>query len=104
MVFKPGLVYEHIDLNLANPVLADRRVRQALLYGIDREAMSQQLFDGRQPVAHSNVNPLDWVHAEDLPKYPHDRAKAAALLDEAGWRPGVGGLRRNAKASRCRWN
>lgn len=97
VVFKPGLVYEHIDLNLANSVLADRRVRQALLYGIDREAMSQQLFDGRQPVAHSNVNPLDWVHADDLPKYPHDRAKAAALLDEAGWRPGVGGLRRNAK-------
>lgn len=97
VIFKPGLVYEHIDLNFANPILADRRVRHALIYGIDREAMSRQLFDGRQPVAHSNVNPLDWVHAEDVPKYPHDPGKAAALLDEAGWTLGAGGVRRNAK-------
>lgn len=96
-IFKPGLVYEHIDLNLANPILADRRVRQALLYGVDREGMSKQLFDGRQPVALTNVNPLDWVVAADVKSYPYDPAKAAALLDEAGWRSGAGGLRRNAK-------
>lgn len=96
-VFKPGLVYEHVDLNQANPVLADRRVRQALLHGVDREGMSRQLFDGRQPVAQTNVNPLDWVHAGDVPTYPYDPARAAALLDEAGWRPDAGGVRRNAK-------
>ena len=33
IIYKPGLVYEHIDLNLDNPILADRRVRQALLHG-----------------------------------------------------------------------
>ncbi len=33
IAYKPGLVYEHIDLNLDNPILADRRVRQALIYG-----------------------------------------------------------------------
>lgn len=97
VLFKPGLVYEHLDVNLSNPVLADVRVRRGLLHALDRETLSKQLFDGRQPVAHSNVTPLDWVFAEDVPKYPFDPASAARLLDEAGWRLGAGGLRRNAK-------
>lgn len=96
VIFKPGLVYEHIDINLASPVMADKRVRQALLYALDREAVNKQLFDGRQPVAHSSVNPLDGVYAEDVPKYRHDPVKAAALLDAAGWRM-AGAVRRNAQ-------
>lgn len=96
VVFKPGLVYEHIDLNLGTPVLADRRVRQALLYALDREALNRQLFDGRQPVAQTTVNPLDGVHADDVPKYKYDPARAAALLDEAGWKLN-GAVRRNAE-------
>ena len=94
-VYKAGLIYEHIDLNLDNPILADRRVRQALLYGLDRQAISQQLFQGRQPVADSNVSPLDWVYSEDTQRYPYDSAKAEALLADAGWRPGPDGVRVN---------
>jgi peptide/nickel transport system substrate-binding protein len=97
VVFKPSLVYEHLDVNLANPVLADRAVRQALMHALDREALSKQLFDGRQPVAHSVVPPLDWVFADDVAKYPYDPAKAAALLETAGWKAAAGGMRRNAK-------
>ncbi|HTT81639.1 MAG TPA: ABC transporter substrate-binding protein, partial [Stellaceae bacterium] len=40
MIYKPGLIFEHVDLNLARPALADRRVREALLLGIDRRAIS----------------------------------------------------------------
>jgi peptide/nickel transport system substrate-binding protein len=64
--------------------------------GLDREALSQQLFEGRQAVAHSNVNPLDWVYSEDIPRYEEDLAAAAALLDEAGWSELRGGVRHNA--------
>ncbi len=96
VIFKPGLIYEHIDLNLDNPALADRRVRQALILGIDRDAISSKLFEGRQPVAHSNVNPLDWVHAADVPTYKLDVKKAAALLDAAGWTSMKNGIRHNA--------
>ena len=98
--YKPGLIYEHIDLNLDNPILKDRRVRHALVYAIDRDAINAQLFDGRQPVAHSNVNPLDWVYAKDTPNYPHDPAKAAALLDAAGWRVIKDGMRHDAAGRR----
>ena len=96
IVYKPGLIYEHLDVNLDNPILADRRVRQALIQGIDRDAINQQLFEGRQPVAHTGVNPLDWVFSEDVPTYAYDPAAAAALLDEAGWTDMRGGIRHNA--------
>ena len=96
IITKPSLVYEHLDLNLDHPPLHDVRVRRALLYAVDRDILVAALFEGRQPVATSNVSPLDPNHAEDLPAYPYDPAKAAALLDEAGWPLGSGGLRRNA--------
>lgn len=100
VVFKPGLIYEHIDLNLDNPILKDKRVRQALLYALDREALVKQLFDGRQPVAHTSVNPLDWVYWDGVKKYPHDPKRAAELLDAAGWSVMRGGFRHNAKGER----
>ena len=96
IIYKPGLVFEHIDLNLDLPALSDRRVREALLLGLDRETISQSLFAGRQPVADSFVNPLDPGFSAGTPRYRHDPKRAAALLDEAGWPLGAGGLRSNA--------
>jgi peptide/nickel transport system substrate-binding protein len=96
IIYKPGLVFEHVDLNLGVPALSDRRVRQALLLGLDREAISRSLFAGRQPVADSFVNPLDRGFSTATPQYRHDPKRAAALLDEAGWRLDAGGVRRNA--------
>lgn len=93
IVYRSGLVYEHIDMNLSNPALSDLRVRQALLHGIDREAISSQLFQGKQPVAHGNVNPLDKWHDPETPKYAYDPEAARALLDAAGWVPGPDGIR-----------
>ena len=100
VLYKPSLGYEHVDLNLDDPGLADRRVRQALLYAIDRAAISKQLFAGRQPVADSFVSPLDWVYTADVPRYPYDPEKARALLDAAGWHAAGDGIRRNAAGKR----
>src|SRR4029077_1193893 len=93
MIYQPGLVYEHIDLNLDRPALADRRVREALILGLDREAISKSLFAGRQKVADSFVNPLDAGYSADTPRYHHDPVRAAALLEAAGrdGDPGGGG-------------
>ena len=70
IMFQPGLFYEHIDLKLDNPALSDVRVRRALLHAIDREQISERLFQGRQPVVHNTVNPLDEVYSDNYPKYP----------------------------------
>src|SRR3546814_3977229 len=58
VIYEPSLLYEHIDLMLDNPILQDKRVRQALVYAIDRGTINQRLFEGRQPVAHSGASPL----------------------------------------------
>ena len=100
--YKPGLIYEHIDLNLDNPVLADRRVRRALLHAIDRETINRQLFAGHQPVAHGQTNPLDTVYDKDAPHYAYDPARAKALLDAAGWSVLRKGIRHNAAGQRLR--
>ncbi len=85
VIFRPSLAYEHIDLNLDRPFLGDQRVRQALLYAIDRQAIVDRLFGDKQPVATSNVSPLSPDFSSAVAKYPFDPEKAASLLEEAGW-------------------
>lgn len=98
--YKPGLIYEHLDVMLDNPILADVRVRRALILAIDREAISAQLFAGKQPVAHKGTHPLDWTHSDDVRKYPHDPDQARALLEAAGWSVAGDGIRRNKAGER----
>ncbi len=99
-IYKPGLVYEHMDLNLDTPALSDRRVRQALVMAIDRGQIVGRLFEGRQTVAHTTVNPLDGMHDDNVRAWPFDLPRARDLLEEAGWRPGPDGIRRNAAGER----
>ncbi len=96
MVYTPGLFYEHIDLMLDNPILADKQVRQALLYALDRETLTEQLFQGHQPVADTSVHPLDWVHTDNVRHYDHDPDQAVELLEAAGWTEIRDGVRHNA--------
>jgi len=98
--YLPSLIYEHIDFNLDHPALKDRRVRQALILASDRETLVRQLFEGKQPVAASFVNPRDTGYAAGLAAYPHDLAKAQALLAAAGYERIVGGVRVNAAGER----
>jgi peptide/nickel transport system substrate-binding protein len=99
-IFKPSLTYEHLDLKKENPILADLRVRQALLYAMDRKTMVDRLFDGMQPVAATWVNPLNPNYDKAEQPTPYDPAKAKALLAEAGWKPGSDGICRNDKGDR----
>lgn len=100
VVYKPALIYEHIDVRLDNPLLADARVRQAILMAIDRKAISEKLFEGKQPVADSGISPLDPMFDPNGKKYAYDPAAAKALLDAAGFKEIKNGVRQNAKGER----
>jgi peptide/nickel transport system substrate-binding protein len=100
VVFKPSLAYGHIDVNLDNPLLGDARVRRAILMAINRKAISDELFHGKQPVADGNVNPLDPMYSPAARAYAYDPGQARTLLDEAGFREVAKGERRNAKGQR----
>ncbi len=91
--FRQGTMYEHIDLNLSNPVLQDIRVRQALVHAINRQALVDALFKGKQQVALHNINPLDPYFTDAVMQYPYDPKRAARLLDKAGWKLGQDGMR-----------
>jgi peptide/nickel transport system substrate-binding protein len=92
-LFRDGLVYEHIDLNLRNPILQDLNVRKALLHAIDREKLAKALFAGKQQAALSNIHPLDAYYTDAVTKYPADLKKAGELLDAAGWKIGKDNFR-----------
>ncbi len=75
-----------VFMNTARPPLDDVRVRQALLYGTNRQAIVSAVFYDTSPVAYGPLaaNTLGYEPAvQDL--YSYDPAQAAALLDEAGW-------------------
>ncbi len=98
--FKPSLTYEHIDLKHENPLLADVRVRRALLLAMDRKTLVDKLFRGTQPVAITWVNPLSPYFDSAIPAVTFDLDGAKALLKEAGWTPGPDGICRNAAGAR----
>jgi peptide/nickel transport system substrate-binding protein len=94
--YKPGLIYEHLDLMLDNPILSDLKVRKALIHSIDRTAISNRLFSSKQPVAHNKIHPLDWIHTNTVKKYSYDPQKARELLNDAGWNTIKAGIRYNS--------
>jgi peptide/nickel transport system substrate-binding protein len=75
--------------NLAKGPLGDVRVRQAIMYAIDREAIADALtFGSARPIRQlwSSQSPF---HVKDLEaRYPFDQDKARALLAEAGLKNG----------------
>jgi peptide/nickel transport system substrate-binding protein len=75
-------------LNLNDPeaiFFQDERVRQALLYGLDRQGLVDTVLDGRGLVLNSPIMPQSWAYDATLEPYSYDPARAVALLEEAGW-------------------
>jgi peptide/nickel transport system substrate-binding protein len=94
----PGLYIDVVELNLDRPGLSDVAVRQAMMYGYNRKAMVDGLFDGKVSVPNSLIpQALTHWYNPNVETYPYDPAKARALLDAAGWKPGPDGIRRKGK-------
>lgn len=89
----PTLRFFDIAPNYERPFFADQRVREAILYGIDRQGIVEKALLGKGAVIESNAAPTSWAYNAELPKHGHDPAKATALLDSAGWMPGPDGVR-----------
>ncbi|MBI1778668.1 MAG: ABC transporter substrate-binding protein [Proteobacteria bacterium] len=87
-----------LDLNVRNPPLNDKRFRQALLYGLDRDFIRDKLFFGMGKIASGPIASTTRFFDPSLPKYAYDPKKAAALLDEMGLKPGADGVRVHVKA------
>ena len=97
---EPGLNVElvrggtqvQIAYNLAKPLFQDRRVRQALTYALDRQAIVQAVLFGFGQTTDSPIVPSSWAYDAKVPKAPYDVDAARRLLRDAGWAPNAAGV------------
>jgi peptide/nickel transport system substrate-binding protein len=74
-----------VTWNQRRAIFQDARVRQALTFGIDREAIVNTLNFGYSRLTTSPYLLGAWVYNESLERRPYDPDRARALLAEAGW-------------------
>ncbi len=83
-----GNGYTFMCFNTIRPQLEDVKVRQALLYSLDRESFIEAQYGaGLAKVGMAPISPSSWAFpdASELNAYPFDMEKAGQLMDEAGW-------------------
>ncbi|EOO10924.1 MULTISPECIES: ABC transporter substrate-binding protein [Bacillus] len=86
--------FNYIYMNNNKPYLKDKKVRQALIYGLDRKKYVDTALKGYGTVANVPIHPTSWAYTEEgVNKYEYDKEKAKKLLDEAGWKAGSDGIR-----------
>ncbi len=100
VAFTPSLSITWLLLQNDNPLLADKRVRQAMMLAIDRQEIVTRLFDGKLPVATSIWPRIDPTFDPDLKPWPYDPARARALLAEAGFAAGSDGVMQRPDGTR----
>jgi peptide/nickel transport system substrate-binding protein len=77
--------YQNMTVNTKKPYLKDKKIRQAIMYGIDRKAIVEQLLQGKGKVAKGPIAEESPWFNKNLPSYDFDPKKAKQLLQEAGW-------------------
>ncbi|MBV9897998.1 MAG: ABC transporter substrate-binding protein [Chloroflexi bacterium] len=86
--------YYWLALNQTDARFQDLKVRQAIEYAIDRDAIIQAIEKGYGTVANSAIVPALKVYYDSSleSRYPYDPTKASSLLAEAGWTAGADGV------------
>jgi len=91
-------------LNLHNPILQDIRVRQALEYGLNRQAMVSDVWHGNAVLMASDEAPSLFSYTPSVKPFPFDPNKARQLLDAAGWKMQGSVRMKNGKPLSLRWS
>lgn len=89
----PYLGFEHISFNYEHPLFEDARVRQAMIYALDRQTIIDSVMGGEAVIGVGPIPPVfPWAFNHDLAPIPYDVDRAKALLAEVGWTPGPDGI------------
>jgi peptide/nickel transport system substrate-binding protein len=97
---RAGTTIEHIDFNLDNPILADKNVRKAIAFALDRQDLVNRVLSGQSSIADSVIPPISPMFNPDTTKFAFNQDQARALLDAAGWTVGSDGIRVNSSGQR----
>ncbi|MFZ0888921.1 MAG: ABC transporter substrate-binding protein [Candidatus Binataceae bacterium] len=101
VVSSPGIAYQYIAFNFRDPRLRDLRVRRAIAYAIDREAIVHSMLRDTGRLATGILAPENWAYNGDVARYSCDPAAAKRVLDEAGYRAGPDGMRNLTLVYKC---
>jgi len=82
----PANAYTYFGFNLKDPRFADKRVRQAFAYAINRREIIEGVILGLGREATGPYKPGTWPYNPNVKTYPYDPARARQLLAEAGWK------------------
>ncbi len=83
-----------LEFNLDLPKLRDVRLRRAIAHAIDGDFVRKNILFGNGEIATGPIpSNIKAFYSADVPRYPFDRARARALLDEASLTPGANGTR-----------
>ena len=75
----------YIGLNMLDPALSDLRVRQALVYALDKQTIVDTVYGDTATVANDVFPDNHWSHNPDVTVYEYNPEKAKSLLEEAGY-------------------
>jgi dipeptide transport system substrate-binding protein len=82
---KEGLNVGYIAFNVEKKPFDDKRVRQALNYATNKDAILKAVYQGNGQVAKNPIPPILWGYNNAVQDYPYDPAKAKELLAKAGY-------------------
>ena len=75
----------YVMLNAKEGPFADKLVRQAVNYAVNKESLVNDVLQGTADVSAGPIPPaFNWAYNEDVAPYPYDPEKARELLAEAG--------------------
>jgi len=92
VILTPNMIWEHLDFNLDQPMFQDGRVRQAIAYGLDRQAIINNILKNTAVPAVADQSPLSWAYNPTLVQMPRDINKSRELLIQAGYNQGSDGI------------
>ncbi|MDE1991990.1 MAG: hypothetical protein KGI75_05780 [Rhizobiaceae bacterium] len=85
-----GLGFNAFSLNVTRAPFNDKKVRQALMYSVDKEVMNKVAFFNTGAPSYGPIPPpVSWAFDKDFKPYQRDVAKAKQLLADAGHADGV---------------
>ena len=84
----PGLNVGYLSYNVQKKPLDDVKVRQALTYAVNKDAIIKAVYQGAGVAAKNLIPPTMWGYNDDVQDYTYDPEKAKALLKEAGLEKG----------------
>jgi len=85
----PSTGYTQVNLNISQKPLNDVRIRQAMSYALNRQAILEGIYFGVGTLANGPMTQASWAYNQNLKPIQEDLKKAKELVTAAGYPNGI---------------